>query len=103
MRLHILQKIPFLALLATVIYLFFNSSGHAAGCIYPGVSAQGPVRASIQSARYAAMGAWERKVAKVRGRRYGVWNQAGDQSVDCSWNDRGNRIRCRATAAACSF
>ena len=49
------------------------------------------------------MRAWEIKVTRSRGRRYGVWNQAGDQTVDCSWNDLGNRIRCRATAAACSF
>ena len=91
------------ALLAMSILSLVSATAHAAGCLYPGVTVQGPIRGTIQSARYAAMGAWERKISRSRGRRYGVWNQAGDQIVDCSWNDRGNRIRCRATAAACSF
>ena len=75
----------------------------AAGCIYPAISAPGPVRSQIQPARYAAMAAWERKVSKNKGRRYGVWNNAGDQTVVCSWNTSGNRIRCQATAAACTY
>ena len=75
----------------------------AAGCVYPPIRVEGPVRWQIQSARYASMAAWEKKAARVRGRRYANWDLAGDQTVECKWNARGSRIRCRATAAACTY
>ena len=74
-----------------------------AGCLYPSINAAGPLRSNIQSARYAAMSAWEHKAARSVGRRYGAWDNAGDQVVACAWNDRGNRIRCQATATACTY
>ena len=101
---HLMRSTSLYATLFVVaVLLSAVKPAAAAGCIYPAISAQGPVRSQIQPARYAAMAAWERKVTKRKGRGFGVWNNAGDQTVSCTWNDKGNRIRCVATAAACSY
>jgi len=98
------MRMPFLGAMAIIAgAVMWTPGSAAAGCIYPAVNAAGPVRSTIQSARYASMAAWEHKAARRIGRRYGVWNQAGDQTVACSWNERGNRIRCQATATACTY
>ncbi len=74
----------------------------ATRCLYPGDSAVGGVRSEITAAWRAAMASWERTVAKRHGRRFADWNYAADGKVDCTWNDRGNRIRCVARAVACA-
>lgn len=75
---------------------------HASKCLYPGLTAMGAVRPQIQSARNAAMSAWEQATVRKHGRRYASWSYAGDGSVDCSWNTVGNKIRCRAKAVPCA-
>ena len=87
--------------IAGLIALALSTSADASQCLYPGDTAVGPTRPTIQAARNAAMASWERVVAKKRGRRFAVWTYAGDGVVDCVWNRRGNIIRCRATAVAC--
>lgn len=74
----------------------------ATRCLYPGDAAIGGVRSDIQSAWASARGNWERAIAKRHGRRFADWSYAADGRIDCSWNDRGNRIRCVARAAACA-
>ena len=87
---------------ATMILVVTAPPAHATRCLYPGVTAVGPIRSQIQSARNASMSAWESAVANKHGRRYARWTYAGDGSVDCSWNTAGNKIKCRAKAVPCA-
>ena len=75
---------------------------HATRCLYPGLTATGAVRPQIQSARNAAMSAWEQAAARNHGRRFASWSYAADGAVDCSWNTAGNKIKCRARAVPCA-
>ena len=88
--------------LAAIAMIPALAPAQASRCLYPGVSATGPTRGNIMSAMNAAMGAWEQATAKRHGRRYAHWYYAGDGTVDCSWNKRGNVIRCRAKAVPCA-
>ena len=92
------------ALMALAIVGFVGLSmapAHATRCIYPERSVTGPIRSTFGAAQNAAIGAWQASANKKHGRRFSNWYYSGDRSLTCQWNDRGNRIKCRASAVPC--
>jgi hypothetical protein len=61
----------------------------------------GRVQGTMADARGAAIAAWEKQAAKRHGARFANWYYSADRSIDCFWNEAGNKIRCRAIATPC--
>jgi hypothetical protein len=68
-------------------------------CVAP-VTAKGKRQLDIQSARMAAIGAWQKKASKLHGRRFADWWYSGDRVVSCQWN--GRYSWCSTTASPCA-
>ena len=74
---------------------------YATRCIYPERTVTGPIRSTFSAAQNAAIGAWQTSANRKHGKRFANWYYSGDRSVSCRWNDRGNRIKCHASAIPC--
>jgi hypothetical protein len=74
---------------------------HATRCLYPERAVAGQVRATLSKAHSSAIGAWQAATAQRHGRRFANWYYSGDRTLQCKWNDRGNKIRCQASAVPC--
>ena len=68
---------------------------------YRDVIGRGSVQASMSSARGAAIAAWEQRARGQYGPRFADWYYSGDRTIDCNWNNKGNRIQCTAVAVPC--
>jgi hypothetical protein len=87
---------------ALVVLLALTADpAHATRCLYPERAVAGPVRGKFKDAQNAAIGAWQSAVARKNGKRFANWYYSGDRTINCNWNDRGNRIRCQAVAVPC--
>jgi hypothetical protein len=68
---------------------------------YGDLQVGGTVQGTMTAARAAASSAWEARARRQHGTRFANWYYSADRSFDCSWNDKGNRIRCVAIAKPC--
>jgi hypothetical protein len=77
------------------------SPASATRCLYPERTVSGSVQRGLSQARASAIQAWEAAVARRSGKRFADWYYSGDRTFTCSWNTRGDRIRCQASAVPC--
>jgi hypothetical protein len=77
------------------------SPAYATRCLYPERAVAGPIRGTISKAQSAAISAWQAAVSRRHGPRFANWYYSGDRTIQCKWNDRGNKIRCQASAVPC--
>jgi len=95
-----MRRFALLAAFSAALFLSGAPSAEAWDhCVAP-VTADGKRQLDMHSARMAAISAWQKKTAKMHGRRFGDWWYSADRVVSCEWNDRYRW--CSTTATPCA-
>lgn len=88
-------------LLAPIASVPLTTSAHAWETCQRQVSVVGPEVRGERAAIDAAIASWRREARRLHGRRFASWWYSGDRIVACTWDKRGVRYRCRASALPC--